>query len=58
MSAVFKNLAGNLASPALAGGAALNDNEEQKSKEEKSKSTDSLLSDMFFYAGNGTAFDK
>ena len=38
--------------------ATLNDNEDQKSKEEKSKSTDSLLSDMFFYAGNGTAFDK
>ena len=58
MSAVFKNLAGNLATPVLAGAATLNDNEDQKSKEEKSKSTDSLLSDMFFYAGNGTTFDK
>jgi len=58
MSDVFKNLAGNLAIPVVAGAATLNDNEDQKSKEEKSKSTDSLLSDMFFYAGNGTTFDK
>ena len=58
MSDVFKNLAGNLAGPVFAGAAELNDNEEQKSKGQKSKSTDSLLSDMFFYAGNGTAFDK
>ena len=45
--------------PIISGAASLNGNEEsnESMKKEKSKSSDSLLSETFFYAGNGN-FDR
>ena len=57
MSDALKDALGAITAPCI-GGAALNDNQQSNLNKKKSKSSDSLLSDTFFFAGNSGDFDR
>ena len=56
MSNALRNALSAVAAP-LTGGAPLNDNEQSNLKEQESRSSDSLLSNTFFFDGK-TGFDR
>ena len=57
MSDALRDALGVMAAP-LTGGAALNEDEPSNLREQESRSTVSLLSKSFFYAGNTGDFDR
>ena len=57
MSDALRNAMEVIATP-LTGVAALNENEESNLKNQESRSSDSLLSRTFFFAGNKGQFDR